>query len=76
MKKAYGFPLVDYGNNNVHGQCFSEDGQYLGSWTSSDLTWLKQDLANHADGYDYQFVMVIPSSLIEAFYKHNNIGSV
>lgn len=70
--KAYGFPIVDYGNNNVYGNCFSEDGTYLGGWTSSNLSFLEHDLSNHAKNYDYKFVMVVPDFLKEAVQKHHD----
>lgn len=61
MKKAYGFMTMrsqfcDY----VYGLCVTEDGTVLGGWTSSDIDFLKTDLANHAIGYEYEFLDKIP----------------
>lgn len=52
--KAYGLPLTD-DHDNCFGICITEDGKYLGQWTSSSYSWLERDLKTHADGYDYEF---------------------
>lgn len=69
MKKAYGFPTTkqDYSflGGLICGSCFDEDGKFLGNWTSSDIDWLKTDLKNHAEGYEYIFNNTPPEFLIE-----------
>lgn len=63
MKKAYGFPTNSFGKSDIAGVVISEDGEYLGHWVSSDLQWLKKDLSNHANGYDYVFYEKLPDDI-------------
>ena len=54
--KAYGFPVMQFDDFGVCGFCYTEDGKYLGRWISSNIDFLKSDLAKHASAYDYTFV--------------------
>jgi hypothetical protein len=58
--KAYGFPIREYLNGDVSGSVYSEKGAFLGGWISSDLEFLKEDLAKYALGYEYHFVLDPP----------------
>lgn len=53
--KAYGYPLTE-DRNNCYGIVVDEQGKFLGTHTSSNYSWLKMDLASHAEGYEYEFV--------------------
>lgn len=65
MKKAIGFPLKGWMGTDVYGQVWSEDGEFLGQWISSNVVHLAEDLALCAPDYDYQFVKHIPEFLVE-----------
>jgi len=59
LKKAIGFPITP-DRDNCTGICLNEDGHFLGTWTSSNYSWLSQDLKKHATGYEYEFKKDIP----------------
>lgn len=57
--KAYGYPLTE-NHDNCFGIVVDEHGKFLGTHTSSNYSWLKIDLASHAEGYDFEFINTIP----------------
>lgn len=70
--KAYGFPtrqIFDTGHSDVAGSVFAENGTFLGSWISSDMRFLENDLKNHCVGYDYEFVQTPPQFLVDLINK-------
>lgn len=70
--KAYGFLLQNIGiGGDVYGECFAEDGKWLGGWTSSDVEWLKRDLETHAKTHDMEYsfhtnIMEVPEAVRNA----------
>lgn len=71
--KALGFKVSDCFTGDVCGEVWSEDGKMLGQWISSDLNWLKRDLAAHAKDYEYEFVDQIPEFVMNELrrrYEH------
>jgi hypothetical protein len=86
--KAYGFLLIsqteyrmgEHHPQCVYGECYAEDGKFLGGWTSSSISFLRLDLAKHAEGYDYVFETdidklpeAIRDGLSKRFPKEGNI---
>lgn len=75
-KKAYGFSLTYHTGGTpwaglVYGEVFTEDGTFLGRWTSSDLRWLESDLSKHAVGYDYSFSKEVPPVIQKAVKEYH-----
>jgi len=71
--KAFGFKVSDTFTGDVYGEVWSEDGKMLGHWISSNVDWLKKDLAIHADNYEYEFLNKIPEFVmneLEKRYEH------
>lgn len=59
--KAYGYPLTS-NVNNCFGIVIDENNKFIGSHTSSNYSFLEQDLKYHAKDYDFEFVNMIPQS--------------
>lgn len=71
--KAFGFKLSDCFTGDVYGEVWSEDGKKLGDWISSDIDWLKRDLAFHARGHEYEFIDYVPEFVMDKLrrrYEH------
>lgn len=72
-KKAYAFPtseLINYGPiAYISGICVDEDGNMLGGWTSSSISFLKSDLMKHAGGYEYSFSEEMPEFIRDKLQK-------
>jgi hypothetical protein len=78
-EKAYGFLVMTLAGHE-YGECYSEDGKFLGGWTSSSIGFLKLDLAKHAEGYEYIFETdtsklpeAIRDGMLKRFPKEGNI---
>jgi hypothetical protein len=57
--KAFGIPLsedVIRAHSYCFGVCVDEDGKFLGQWTSSNYSFLENDLKTHAKDYEYKFL--------------------
>lgn len=55
-KKAYGIKMGNTWNGYVYGECFDEDGKYLGGCSSSNNLFLEVDLSKYSKGYDYVYL--------------------
>lgn len=67
--KAFGFKLSDCFTGDVYGEVWTENGKRLGHWISSDIDWLKRDLAFHAQEYEYEFIDYVPEFVMAKLRK-------
>lgn len=77
--KAFGIPLTEdtiRAQTYCFGICIDEDGKFLGQWTSSNYSFLENDLKTHAVGYEYKFLPMpnydelVSLVMIIAKYQH------